>query len=164
LVVWLCQLEEQAVGFEPTVTADQFSFDGSGCSEFLPKLYGMDKNPAQNILVWARFSTMPKTWKRFLPIIFGQTSGGDQNIRPYPILWNMEYGHEFLLPVEMLSGPPHRAQPIPSCLHTIPNQARERYVSISMVSTVSARFHRGSGMAVKDTHSDRAGASSMLSP
>jgi hypothetical protein len=62
----------------------------------------MDKNPAQNILVWARFSTMPKTWKQISAHNFGQTSGGDQNIRPYPILWNMEYGHEFLLPVEML--------------------------------------------------------------
>jgi hypothetical protein len=85
-----CQLEEQAGGFEPTVAADRFSFTGSGCSEFLPKLYGMDKNPAQNILVWARISTMPKTWKQISPHNFGQTSGGDQNSRPYPILWNME--------------------------------------------------------------------------
>jgi hypothetical protein len=98
----LCQLEEQAGGIEPTVTADQFSFAGSGCSEFLSKLYGMDKNLAQNILVWARISTMPKTYKQISPQHFGQTSGGDQNIRPYPILWNMEYGQNFLLLVEML--------------------------------------------------------------
>jgi hypothetical protein len=102
LVVCYCQPEEQAGGFEPKVAADQFSFTGSGCSEFLPKLYGMDKNPAQNILVWARISTMPKTWKQISPHNYGQTSGGDQNSRPYPILWDMEYGQNFLLPVEML--------------------------------------------------------------
>jgi hypothetical protein len=46
---------------------------------------------------------MPKTWKQISPHNFGQTSGGDQNSRPYPILWDMEYGQKFLLPVEMLS-------------------------------------------------------------
>jgi hypothetical protein len=59
--------------------------------ESRPKYFSMGENldHAQNME--ANFS--PK---------FGQTSGGDQNSRPYPILWDMEYGQKFLLPVEML--------------------------------------------------------------
>jgi hypothetical protein len=57
----------------------------------------MDKNPAQNIIVWARISTMPKTWKQISPHNFAQTSGGDQNSQPYAIIWNMEYGLKFFV-------------------------------------------------------------------